>query len=293
MGAGRLRFDEPLFGQGPRRAGSSIMLESILTGTAGRDRRQLLPAVQHDGISRGPVLGDLQPAPRRDLFGRHAADRRRRAVQLRTFRDQGPPRFPHRGNADRSRPRCWTPTGQVHLQRPACRPRPARNWWAAADLFQGALRGQQAAIWRNPADALPWLGRLCPGKIEARPAVTYKRNPDYWGATCRSTWARTISTASASNISPTTTPPSRRSRRASTPSAPKARPSTGRKLRFPAVTEGTVKQGRADPLRQQGQRPGLHLQPAAPQWQDPKVRAGDRADVQLRMVEPDAVLRAV
>jgi microcin C transport system substrate-binding protein len=48
---------------------------------------------------------------------------------------------------------------------------------------------------KSSLDAVPWLRALCPGQLQAGQQITYKRNPDYWGETCRSTSGRTTSTA--------------------------------------------------------------------------------------------------
>ncbi len=72
----RLRFDEPLLGQGARRRGLLDHAGIDPRRHRRRDRRLLLLPLHHDGIPRGPVLGDLQPARRHPLLGRHPADGR-------------------------------------------------------------------------------------------------------------------------------------------------------------------------------------------------------------------------
>ena len=124
--------------------------------------------------------------------------------------------------------------------------------------------------------------------------IIYKRNPDYWGKDLPiNIGPEQFRHASASNISAIRTPRSK---------AFKAGVYTFRNENssknwataydFPAVTRWHGRQGRtAD--RQHGQRAGLPVQPAAREVAGPARARSDRADVQLRMVEPDAVLRAL
>ena len=94
--------------------------------------------------------------------------------------------------------------------------------------------------------------------IDVGQQIIYRRNPDYWGKDLPSTVGGTISTVSGSNITPTTTVPSKASRPATTPSGTR-RP---RKSGQPAMISRPLK--KAGPKRTL--RPTGHWRQVSPSF---------------------------
>ena len=92
-------------------------------------------------------------------------------------------------------------------------------------MSKARLRGQQA-LDLEESSLVPFLGSgaYVLDRMEVGQTLVYRRNPDYWGArSADQPGHQQFRHASASNITPITTPRSRRSRPAAIPSATKPR----------------------------------------------------------------------
>ena len=232
-----------------------------------------------------------------DLFRRHADDGRGRRVLLqpvpgaghrrvprhrrRVARERRGARRPHRSSSPSpTRPRCASGSASPAARR--CSPRPGSRKPAP-----GSTKPRTRRSWR-PA---PYV--LDSAETNAR--VVYRYNPDYWGADQPFSIGQQQFRDHPGRVFRR---PDRRLRglqgRAPTPSAPRTarrtgpRPTISRASRTGWVIKAELPDGTV------GTAPELRLQPRRRDLgQDPRVREALGHDVQLRMVEPVAVLRAL
>ena len=162
---------------------ASVFHESFLSGTAdeiGAGYCLICETLEYPE-DRSWVIFNLRPDV--DLLGRHAADRRGCAVQLRGAARQGAGRLPRRpGAAGRSRSRC---SGRTGSSTPSWTDIPKRDLPALVGGLPIFSKAEYDASGRDfeESSMTPMLGSgpYMIDRIDVGQTIVYRRNPDYWG----------------------------------------------------------------------------------------------------------------